>query len=171
MSLVRADGRRRSAKDRKVDNTEVKATEEKHPFEDSANAENAKRLSTKDYKGLLVAFGNTRGKGSIPIKWDKFDESKPETLPKSMQEFMDISGVKTESELVELVITGFNDAQYTAASDPIAEHVNAAWDKDTQNQFRLVVRNYSKATGSSIEETVSLMKPGVEAAFQKKQSK
>ena len=59
------------------------------------------------------------------------------------------------------LIDGYNDAAYTAASDPVAEFVDATWAEDVQKQFRLVVRNYANATGVSIEDAVALIKPGI----------
>jgi hypothetical protein len=54
------------------------------------------------------------------------------------------------------------------ASDPVAEYVDATWSEDVQKQFRLVVRNYSNATGVSIEDAVALIKPGIVASQSKK---
>ena len=141
---------------------------EKHPFEDEVKAANASRTG----KGTRLAYGNTRGKGSIPIKWEKFDESLPDTLPVSIEEFMALTNVKDEKDLLGYLIVGFNDDMYTQASDPIAEFVNPAWDKDTQNQFRLVVRNMTKALQGtkSLEDVVGMIKPSVEMAFQAKQA-
>lgn len=135
----------------------------KHPFEDEVASENGKRAG----KGTRLRYGMTRGKGSLPIKWEAFDESKPDTLPNTLEEFISIVKA-TKDNLLEWAIVGYNDAQYTAASDPIAEHVNPVWDDDTKSQFRLVVRNYSKATGVSIDEAVTLVKPGVDKAFSAK---
>ncbi len=81
---------------------------------------------------------------------------------------MDISGVKDEKEIVSFLIDGFNSAAYTAASDPVAEYVDPTWSDDVQKQFRLVVRNYSNATGVSIEDAVALIKPGIVASQAKK---
>jgi len=138
----------------------VETVEKVNPFAAGAEAENKARSG----KGLRVKTGFTRGKGSIPIKWEAFNEAEPDTLPKNIQEFLDITKA-TDTEMLDYLIVGYNDNQYTAASDPIAEHVNLAWDKDLQTQFRLVVRNLSKAMNKSIEEAVAMVKPGVEAAF------
>lgn len=143
-------------------------SERTNPFKTEADKANAERAKSK---GLRVKVGFTRGKGSLPIKWEAFDDAIPESLPASLKEFNELTGTKTEAELLEYAIVGFNDAQYTAASDPIAEHVNPAWDKDTQGQFRLVVRNMSKVLGKSIDDVVAMIKPGVEAAFAAKASK
>lgn len=146
---------------------ETVETEKVNPFQAEAEETNKSRSG----KGLRVKYGFTRGKGSIPIKWEAFDESQPDTLPVSFEEFMALTGVKAEKDLVDFLVTGFNDSQYTAASDPIAEYVNPAWDKETQNQFRLVVRNLSKAMDASIESVVGMVKPGVEKAFAAKSAK
>lgn len=142
---------------------EKDADEKVNPF--SAEVETANKA--RSGKGLRFKTGYTRGKGSMPIKWEAFDESQPDTLPKNVQEFLDVTKAN-ESELLDYLIVGFNDAQYTAASDPIAEHVNPIWDKDTQSQFRVVVRNLAKATDQSIETVVAMVKPGVEKAFSAK---
>lgn len=147
------------ADDVKTAENEVEKT---NPFKAEADKANAERAKNK---GLRVKTGFTRGKGSLPIKWEAFDESIPESMPSSLKEFNELTGTKSEAELLEYAIVGFNDAQYTAASDPIAEHVNPIWDKDTQGQFRLVVRNMSKVLGKSIDDVVAMIKPGVEAAF------
>lgn len=111
--------------------------------------------------GTRVRVGQTRGKGSLVVSWEAFDLSKADTLPTSIKQFTEVTGVKAEADLLSMLIDGYNDAQYTAASDPIAEHVEASWPDEVQTQFRLVVRNYAKATGSSIEDAVALIKPGV----------
>lgn len=146
---------------------QVKATEEKHPFEDEVKAANASRTG----KGTRLKYGNTRGKGSIPIKWEAFDESLQDTLPVSIAEFMELTKVKEEKDLLGYLIVGFNDDMYTQASDPIAEFVNLAWDKDTQTQFRLVVRNLVKSLlgTKTLEEVVAMVKPSIELAFAAKQ--
>lgn len=118
--------------------------------------------------GTRVHVGRTRGKGSYVITWEAFDESIPESLPKSMQQFMELTNVKDEASLVNLLIDGFNNANYTAASDPLAEFVNPSWPTDAQAQFRLVVRNYSRGANKSLEEAVALIKPGFDAQYQTK---
>jgi hypothetical protein len=121
-------------------------------------------------KGTRVRVGATRGKNPQAISYEAFDESKAETLPLTLSEFMEVTkpfGGDVEKTIVEWLIGGFNDAQYTAASDPIAEFVENYWPDDVQKQFRLVVRNYSNATGVSIEDAVKLIKPGIEAAQKK----
>jgi hypothetical protein len=113
-------------------------------------------------KGTRVKVGATRGKNPQAISYEAFDESLPDTLPKTLSEFMEVSKIQDEPTIVGFLIDGYNAAQYTAASDPIAEFVNPTWPDDVQKQFRLVVRNYSNATGVSIEDAVALIKPGIE---------
>lgn len=115
--------------------------------------------------GTRRRVGQTRGKNPMVISWDAFDESLPETLPKTIKEFMEVSKVGDEPTLVSYLIGGLNDANYTAASDPLAEYVNLAWPQEAQTQFRLVVRNYSRGANVSLEEAVSLIKPGFEKQF------
>lgn len=142
---------------------EVKDKEERvNPFQTEVDAENAKRSGV----GLRWFCGFTRGKGSIPIKWEAFDA---DSEPKDMQEFVNITKAKGIEAILPWAIIGYNDMRYTEASDPIAEHVNKLWDETTQMQFRLVVRNLSKATGQSFEDVVAMVKPGVEKAFASKQ--
>jgi hypothetical protein len=111
--------------------------------------------------------GMTRGKASSVISWEAFDESLPATLPKSITEFMDVTKVQDEASLVGYLITGYNDANYKLASDEIGEYVDPTWSKDVQAQFRLVVRNYSKGAGVSIEDAANLIKPGFSKAVSK----
>jgi len=122
---------------------------------------------TRTGKGTRVRVGQTRGKNPKVITWEAFDDSQPATLPATLSEFMDVAKVSDEKQIVAFLIDGYNDAQYTAASDPIAEFVNPTWSEETQRQFRLVVRNYSNATGVSIEDAVALIKPGIEASQKK----
>ena len=112
-----------------------------------------------------VHVGSTRGKASLVISWEAFDDAIPDSLPKSIQEFMEATGVKLEPELVNCLIAGYNEINYVAASDPLAEYVEATWPSDAQTQFRLVVRNYSRGTGVSIEDAVALIKPGFTKQF------
>ena len=121
-----------------------------------ADASNASRSGV----GTRVRVGQTRGKNPMVISWEAFDESKPDTLPKTMQQFMDVTEVKDEASLVSFLIGGLNDANYTAASDPLAEYVDLAWPQEAQTQFRLVVRNYSRGASVSLEDAVTLIKPG-----------
>jgi hypothetical protein len=128
-----------------------------------ADAANATRTGV----GTRLRVGQTRGKNPMVIGWEAFDESKPETLPTSIAQFMEVTSVKDEPSLVSFLIGGLNDANYTAASDPLAEYVNLSWPPEQQTQFRLVVRNYSRGTGVSLEDAVALIKPGFDKQFAK----
>lgn len=120
--------------------------------------------SARSGKGTRVKVGSTRGKNPQAISFENFDESKPETLPVTLSEFMGLFPSIGEPEIVSYIIDGYNSAQYTQASDPIAEFVEPTWDAEVSKQFRLVVRNYSNATGVSIEDAVALIKPGIVAS-------
>jgi hypothetical protein len=142
----------------------VKANEETLKIEqEKANAENAKRSGV----GTRVFAGQTRGKGSVVISWEKFDRSKPETLPTSAEQFMQIvTPTPTAAQVLDYIIDGYNDAQYSAASDEIGEYINDAWEPETQALFRTVVRNFSKMDGQTLESAVAMIKPATETAFQ-----
>jgi hypothetical protein len=131
------------------------------------NAEKTVDAQNKERSGVgtRVRVGQTRGKNPVIISWEAFEVSQPATLPKSMKEFMDITKVQDEPTLVEYLIGGYNDANYTAASDPLKEFVNLAWPQEAQTQFRLVVRNYSRGASVSLEDAVALIKPGFEKQF------
>lgn len=121
-------------------------------------------------KGTRVTVGYTRGRSTSRITYEAFDESQPETLPSSLAEFFDLAkafGAQEEKNVLAWVIDGFNSAQYTNASDPIAEFVDASWPEEIQKNFRLAVRNYAQATGTSLEDAVKLIKPGIEASQKK----
>jgi hypothetical protein len=126
-----------------------------------ADAINAARTGI----GVRLRGGQTRGKNPQVIGWEAFDEALPATLPTSIQSFMDTVNVKDEPTLVSYLIAGYNEAQYTAASDPLAEFVDLSWPQEAQTQFRLVVRNYSRGAMVSLEDAVNLIKPGFAKQF------
>jgi hypothetical protein len=132
-------------------------------LEAEAKAENAKRTG----KGTRVRVGSTRGKNPQPISFEAFDETQPETLPKTLSEFMEVTKVSDENTIVGYLVDGFNSASYTAASDPIAEYVEPTWPDDIQRTFRLIVRNYANNANIPIEDAVALIKPGIVAAQEK----
>jgi hypothetical protein len=118
--------------------------------------------------GTRTFIAMTRGKNPQEIQYDSFDDTKPETLPKTIEEFLKVAELdptKDESSIVSFLIGGFNDAAYTAASDPLREYVDPTWPPESQAQFRLVVRNYSRGAQVSIEDAVALIKPGFEKQF------
>lgn len=140
---------------------EVVETEKVNPFEAEVEKANAERKGV----GLRMFTGYTRGRSTSAIKWEAFDTDKPDTLPTSPKQFAEVTGITDSAKILTFMIEGYNLYQYRQASDPIAEFVNPAWDDDTKLKFRTVVRNYANVTGTSIEDTVALMKPGVEKAF------
>lgn len=118
-------------------------------------------------KGTRVRVGQTRGRNPQVISYEAFDESKPDTLPGSLSEFMDLTKMSDEKAIVSLLIDGFNSSSYTTASDPVAEFVEATWPEEVQKQFRIVVRNYANGANVSIEDAVALIKPGIVKSQQK----
>jgi hypothetical protein len=121
---------------------------EREKFEAEAKAENAKRTGV----GLRVAVGATRGRQTQNIKYEQFDTSIPDSLPKSLGEFVQVTGISDENQLLGFVIDGFNDYQYRQASDPIAEFINPVWSDEVKLAFRTSVRNFAKAMEMPIDE-------------------
>jgi len=119
-------------------------------------------------KGTRAMISMSRGRNPVKVTYEAFDESKPETLPVDLAEFMDLSKINEEKEIIALLIDGFNSASYTTASDPVAEFVEPTWPDDVQKAFRLVVRNYATNAQVSIEDAVALIKPGIVASQAKK---
>ncbi len=119
-------------------------------------------------KGLRTFLGMTRGRNPQEIEYENWDESISDSLPLTLSEFMDLRKITDEKDIIKRLILGDNDVLYSEASDPVAEFVDATWSDDVQKQFRLVVRNYSNATGVSIEDAVALIKPGIVASQSKK---
>jgi hypothetical protein len=115
----------------------------------------------REGKGVRLRVGQTRGKNPQIVVWEAFDLAQPATLPGSLTEFMDLTKTTDETLIVGYLLDGYNDAMYTAASDPIAEYVEASWPEEIQKNFRVAVRNYSTAVGCSIEDSVALIKPGI----------
>lgn len=148
----------------------IKAEREAQKARELEMANKEKELNKdRTGKGTRIMLGMTRGRNPQEIKYEAFDESQPATLPVDVAEFMSlyessVGSKLSEPTMVSFLIDGFNSASYSAASDPVAEFVDAAWDDDTKKQFRIVVRNYSIATGNSIEDAVALIKPGIVAA-------
>lgn len=130
--------------------------------QDEADKVNASRGNTI---GTRVRVGQTRGRNPMVITWEAFDESKPDTLPKGIQQFMEVTKVQDEPTLVSYLISGSNDAAYTAASDPLKEFVDPTWPDEAQSTFRLVVRNYARTLNLGLEEAVALIKPGFAKQF------
>lgn len=141
---------------------------EKQRKENELNAAQKKADSsnaTRTGVGTRLFVGRTRGKGSMVISFENFDESKPETLPTSIEQFASVTGKNDEKDIVSYLITGYNNELYTAASDPLAEYVNLSWPAEAQAQFRLVVRNYARGANVSLDDAVELIKPGFDKQF------
>ena len=140
------------------------------------NADMQKRESAlntgKTGKGLRSFLGMTRGRNPQEIQYQNWDESQADTLPTTLSEFMDLrasdKSAVDEAGIVRRLVMGDNDILYKEASDPVAEFVDLTWSEEVQKQFRLVVRNYSNATGVSIEDAVALIKPGIVASQKSK---
>lgn len=134
----------------------------------SAQKAAAEVNKTRNGIGTRQHVGKTRGRATTVITYENFDDSLPDTLPKTFETLnpaLQAVGLGvTEPELVELVILGANEKLYKAASDELAQYVNPVWDKAVANQFRLVVRNYAKGTGDDIDDVAKMMR----AAFDKK---
>lgn len=129
-------------------------------------SEEGNQMADETRKPVLSTLkGKTRGKNTREIEYQAFDKEKPETLPLTPKEFMDVTGIKAEAELADLLIDGYNLQQYSAASDEIGEFVQDYWDKTFTDQFRLMIRNGSKLMSKTIEETVNLYKPAIEAGW------
>lgn len=140
--------------------TEAAKTEQEIALE-AAETKATETNKARTGKGTRIKVGQTRGRNPQVISYEVFDESQPDTLPKTLSEFMEIAKVSDENIIVSYLLDGYNSANYVQASDPVAEFVEASWPDDVQKQFRLVVRNYSNATGVSIEDAVALIKPGI----------
>ena len=136
----------------------------------SAELEAKEKELNKDRtgKGTRIAISLSRGRNPQPVEYEAFDEAQPATLPITLEEFMALSKVSDEPTIVSYLIDGFNSAQYTAASDPVAEFVDASWPDDIQKGFRIVVRNYAANANVSIEDAVALIRPGIIASVAKR---
>lgn len=147
--------------------TETAKTEQEIAI-DAAEAAVKSVNDTRTGKGTRLRVGQTRGRNPQVIKFENFDESQPDTLPKTLSEFMEITKVQDEPTIMGYLIDGFNSNSYVLASDPVAEFVDASWPDDVQKQFRIVVRQYAAGANVSIEDAVALIKPGIAASQAKK---
>lgn len=114
--------------------------------------------------GTRVVVSGTRGKSPVIVSYEQWDDSQPETLPKDLQTFIDYGKV-TPAALLDYAIRGQNAALYEAASDPLAEYVVASWPAEVQSTFRQAVRNYSRGLQVSLEDAVTLIRPGFVSKF------
>lgn len=126
---------------------------------------NAKR----EGKGTRRFVGMTRGKNPQMVEFEQFDESKPDTLPSNLAEFVSLAKITGDAEkgILANAIIGWNEESWKNASDPIAEYVDSSWPEEIQKNFRTVVRNYSVGATVSIEDAVALIRPGIVAAVAK----
>ena len=147
--------------------TEVAKTELEVARE-ALEAKAAETNKARTGKGTRVKVGSTRGKNPQAITFESFDLSLPETLPADSEEFLALTGTKDAKVLLSYLLDGYNDAMYTAASDPIAEYVEQSWSEDVQKAFRMAVRNFASGASVSIEDAVALIKPGIVAAEAKR---
>jgi hypothetical protein len=151
--------------------TAEQAAKEKADALKARNADMEKRevVLNKDRtgKGTRAFLGMTRGRNPQEIQYENWDESQPDSLPVTLSEFMDLRKISDEKDIIKRLILGDNDVLYAEASDPVAEFVDLTWSEEVQKQFRLVVRNYSNATGVSIDDAVALIKPGIVASQKK----
>lgn len=139
-----------------VDEKEAAKEAKLKPFEDKASGANKERKGI----GLRMAAGLTRGKGSLPFNYERFDESIPDSIPKTLADtqkviseyLTSVNLALDEARTVDFLKRGFNDWSLEQASDPIAEFVDQSWPEDKQTQFRLVVRNTAKMLNMSIED-------------------
>lgn len=139
-----------------------KAKDEAIKVRDAAMEAEEKALNEgKTGKGTRTFLSMTRGRNPQKVQYENWDEKQPETLPLTLSEFMELRKISDEKDIVRRLILGDNEIFYKEASDPVAEFVEKTWPEDVQKQFRLVVRNYSNATGVSIEDAVALIKPGI----------
>ncbi len=143
-------------------------SEEQKEVQESAREKALKEAAEKNALmtgiGPRWKVGATRGKNPTVITFLNFDDSKPETLPVSVPDFME----KVTSEgkdLLDYLIRGYNQAQYESASDPLAEYVSAVWSPEVQLTFRTAVRNYSKGLGIELEDAVNIIRPGFAKKF------
>lgn len=114
--------------------------------------------------GPRIKVGATKGKNPQIVSWEAFDDAFPESLPKSVAQFMEIV-TNEENKLVDYLIRGYNDANQEAASDPLSEYVVSSWPADVQSTFRQAVRNYSRGLEMSLEDAVNIIRPGFVKKF------
>ena len=70
-----------------------------------ADAENAKRTG----QGTRLLVGTTRGRSTVPFTYEAFDVSLPETMPKSVEDFMTLTTTE-DAPLLGYLIEGYNSS-------------------------------------------------------------
>jgi hypothetical protein len=149
---------------------------EKAKAEALAAAKAAAKLEndTRTGKGTRQFVAQTRGRSTTIITYENFDLSQPETLPTDFGEFVSLAKLSNdangEKQFLTYAIRGFNESKLEIASDPVAEFVDATWPDDVQLRFKNIVRNYAKDANVSVEDAVTIIKPGIAAAFAKSQA-
>ena len=133
------------------------------------DAREAKLNADRTGKGTRLFLGLTRGRNPQEIQFENWDESKPETLPTTLSEFMELRKGVADSEpaIMRRLILGDNETLYDEASDPVREFVDMTWPEEVQKAFKQVIRGYSNNAGVSIEDAVTLIKPGFVAGLEK----
>lgn len=114
--------------------------------------------------GTRQVVGATRGKNPQIITYEQWDDSQPDTLPKTIEAFVEHTKIEAPT-LLNFAIRGQNDALYEAASDPLAEFVVPSWPADVQSTFRQAVRNYSRGLQMTLDEAVAVIRPGFVKKF------
>ena len=131
-----------------------------------AKTENDKRSG----QGTRLLVGSTRGRSTFSFTYEAFDESLPDTLPKTTAESMVLMDIDDsdagEAKMVNYLIKGFNLVNETAGADPVSEYVDLTWPEDFQKRFKLVIKNYAENGNVSIEDAVSLLKPGMQMGYE-----
>lgn len=109
---------------------------------------------------LTAKTGKTRGRNPRDIEYKVLSR-----VPANVEEFTTVTGVSEEKDFCEYLFAGYNDSQYSLASDEIGEYIPDSWDKESSNQFRLAVRNTAKLTGLDVETVVNMLKPAIEKSM------
>lgn len=112
--------------------------------------------------GRRVFLAMTRGKNPVEIQFEAFDESQPDTLPKTLEEFFSIAafGENAEKETLRRLFVGDYEIAYTEASDPVAEYLDGI-PQELHKTFKAFVKSFSAERKCSIEDAVNLIKPGI----------
>jgi hypothetical protein len=132
---------------------------------DKAEAEVATKNEARKGIGPRLFVGSTRGKSPQVITYEAFDESLPDTLPKTPAEFVEAVKPENDSKVLEYLIRGYNAVNLELASDPLSEYVVAKWAPEVQTTFRTACRNYAKGLGIQLEDAVNIIRPGFVAKF------
>src|SRR5215510_3661708 len=111
-------------KDTKMSDDQKTALEiAREKAEAEAKTENEKRQTVEgegdnkkvtQHLGTRVKVGATRGKNPSVITFEQWDDSIPESLPKSLQQFLEYTKAN-EATMLDYAIRGHNDALYEAA--------------------------------------------------------